>query len=176
MNRTRRGVPPLAGVMPLLDALAAAGVAVGVVTNAPRRAAAHTLTAAGFVGCFSVVVVADEVARPKPDPAPYVAGCRAVGVKAGEVRSFDGGGGGVWRRGRRGKGGGVGSGGRGKSGVRTCQGGAAWRESVSCEGVGCMAGKSTLRRCGVNGVHLPWGRGEGGGGGVEWKGGSACLV
>lgn len=89
MDRTRRGVPPLAGVMPLLDALAAAGVAVGVVTNAPRRAAAHTLTAAGFVGCFSAVVVADEVARPKPDPAPYVAGCRAVGVKAGEAIAFE---------------------------------------------------------------------------------------
>lgn len=105
MDRTRSGVPPLAGVGTLLDALAAAGVAVGVVTNAPRRAAAHTLSVAGLASRFSIVVVADDVARPKPDPAPYVAGCRAVGVEAGEVRF---GGVGKWGRWARGGGGGGG--------------------------------------------------------------------
>lgn len=94
MARTSGGVPPLAGITTLLDALAAAGVRVGVVTNAPREAAAHTLGVAGLAGRFGVVVVADDVARPKPDAAPYVAGCRAVGVPPGEVRL--GGGGEAW--------------------------------------------------------------------------------
>lgn len=89
MARTSGGVPPLAGITTLLDALAAAGVRVGVVTNAPREAAAHTLGVAGLAGRFGVVVVADDVARPKPDAAPYVAGCRAVGVPPGEAIAFE---------------------------------------------------------------------------------------
>ncbi|GAB0491735.1 hypothetical protein MMPV_002990 [Pyropia vietnamensis] len=89
MDRTASGIPPMRGVNDLIKTLTVAGVPVGVVTNAPRHAAAHTLTAAGLADCFSFVVTADDVARPKPDPAPYVAGCAAVGVEPGQAIAFE---------------------------------------------------------------------------------------
>jgi len=86
MRRTAGAVEALAGAAALLDVLAAAGVRVGVVTNAPREMMEHTLGEAALRDRFPVVIVGEECARAKPFPDPYVDGCRALDVRPREVR------------------------------------------------------------------------------------------
>jgi HAD superfamily hydrolase (TIGR01509 family) len=64
----------------LLDALRAAGVPVGLVSNSRRGFVERGLCAAGLDGAFAVIVTAEEVARPKPAPDAYVAAAVALGA------------------------------------------------------------------------------------------------
>jgi HAD superfamily hydrolase (TIGR01509 family) len=50
---------------------AARRVPVGLVSGSFREDIDAVLTGAGLVGCFAVIVTAEDVARPKPDPAGY---------------------------------------------------------------------------------------------------------
>jgi len=103
MRRTAGAVEALAGAAALLDVLAAAGVRVGVVTNAPREMMEHTLGEAALRDRFPIVIVGEECARAKPFPDPYVDGCRALDVRPREVRGAPcGGAGGMRVGGRRG--------------------------------------------------------------------------
>lgn len=70
------GVRPLPGAQALLDQLPAGRWA--VITSCGRHLAAARTAAAGLR--TSVVVTADDVARGKPDPEPYVLGARRLGV------------------------------------------------------------------------------------------------
>lgn len=65
------------GVREAVQALAADGMRLGVVTSKKRRGAGMGLSLCGFDGLFEVVVTADDVERPKPDPEPVA---RAVGL------------------------------------------------------------------------------------------------
>jgi HAD superfamily hydrolase (TIGR01509 family) len=76
-------VDPMPGAVALLAALGAAGVPVGLVSNARRRFVERGLRSAGLLKAFAVIVSADDVARPKPAPDPYLAGAAALGVEAG---------------------------------------------------------------------------------------------
>jgi HAD superfamily hydrolase (TIGR01509 family) len=76
-------VDPMPGAVALLAALGAAGVPVGLVSNARRRFVERGLRSAGLLEAFAVIVSADDVARPKPAPDPYLAGAAALGVEAG---------------------------------------------------------------------------------------------
>ena len=63
-----------------LRALAADGVAVGVATSSTREHAARVLATGGLEAVVAVVVAAEDVARHKPDPAPYLEALRRLGV------------------------------------------------------------------------------------------------
>lgn len=73
-------VRPYPGVRPVLDALAAAGVGLAVVTSKRHEMATRTMQRCGLAGLFAVVVTPDEVTRAKPDPAPVQAALAALGV------------------------------------------------------------------------------------------------
>ncbi|MEV7031735.1 HAD-IA family hydrolase [Streptomyces sp. NPDC093272] len=78
-DRVRTGIVPRPGALDLLDALAAAGVPTALVTASPRAVADLVLAALGE-GRFAASVTADDTARTKPAPDPYLAACRALGV------------------------------------------------------------------------------------------------
>jgi HAD superfamily hydrolase (TIGR01509 family) len=77
------GVEPMPGALDLLTALGEAGVPVGLVSNARRRFVERGLRTAGLHDAFAVIVTADDVARPKPAPDPYLAGAVALGADPG---------------------------------------------------------------------------------------------
>ncbi|MFG2122074.1 HAD-IA family hydrolase [Streptomyces sp. NPDC048710] len=77
--RVRTGIVPRPGALDLLDALAAADVPTALVTASPRAVADVVLDALGAER-FAVSVTADDTARTKPAPDPYLAACRALGV------------------------------------------------------------------------------------------------
>jgi HAD superfamily hydrolase (TIGR01509 family) len=71
---------PMPGAVALLDALAHAGIPVGLVSNARRRFVEPGLRAAGLHEAFAVIVTVDDVAHPKPAPDPYLAAAAALGA------------------------------------------------------------------------------------------------
>ncbi|WP_177204496.1 MULTISPECIES: HAD-IA family hydrolase [unclassified Streptomyces] len=78
--RVRDRVVPRPGALELLAALAAAGVPTALVTASPRPVADCVLAALGGAARFAVTVTADDTARTKPAPDPYLAAARALGV------------------------------------------------------------------------------------------------
>ncbi|MFD1341742.1 HAD family hydrolase [Litorisediminicola beolgyonensis] len=81
--------PPMAGLPALLDRAEAAGWPIAVVTNAPRANAEASLGAIGLRHRFETLIIGDECARGKPDPEPYLAAMRALGVAPGECLAFE---------------------------------------------------------------------------------------
>ncbi|MFC0056457.1 HAD-IA family hydrolase [Streptomyces actinomycinicus] len=79
-ERVRTGTVPRPGALELLDALAAAAVPTALVTASPRAVADVVMDALG-AGRFAASVTADDTARTKPAPDPYLAACRALGVE-----------------------------------------------------------------------------------------------
>jgi beta-phosphoglucomutase len=82
-------VEPVAGIHALLDWAEATGAGCAVVTNAPRDNAVAMLAAAGLADRLPTVVIGDECARPKPDPDPYRAAMRALGVTPSRAVAFE---------------------------------------------------------------------------------------
>ncbi len=74
---------PADGLLDLLDWADATGIAVAVVTNAPRESAEHVLKALNIRARFKAIVTADEVASPKPHPMPYLT---AIELLGGDLR------------------------------------------------------------------------------------------
>ncbi len=74
---------PAAGLLDLLDWADAAGIAIAVVTNAPRDSADHVLQALKIRSRFKAIVAGDEVASPKPHPMPYLTALELIG---GDIR------------------------------------------------------------------------------------------
>lgn len=71
-------------VRPMLDRLAEAGIPWGVVTNNVEAYQRGKVSAVGL-GDVSVVIGSDTAGAPKPDPAPFLAGCAALGVDPAHV-------------------------------------------------------------------------------------------
>ena len=69
-------VPWMAGARRLHDELSAAGVPQALVSNSWRHLMDTALAELGTK--FDVTVAGDEVAQPKPDPEPYLQGCRLL--------------------------------------------------------------------------------------------------
>ncbi|MGI5460735.1 HAD-IA family hydrolase [Streptomyces sp. CA-249302] len=78
-DRVRTGIVPRPGALALLDALARDGVPTALVTASPRAVADSVLAVLG-ADRFRVSVTADDTPATKPDPDPYLAACRALGV------------------------------------------------------------------------------------------------
>lgn len=82
------GLPWRPGAPEVVDAIRAAGIPTALVTNTARALvdvalpSLNALAAGQGLGPsrFDVVVCGDEVARPKPDPDPYLTAAAALGV------------------------------------------------------------------------------------------------
>ncbi|MFJ5262727.1 HAD-IA family hydrolase [Streptomyces sp. NPDC088387] len=79
-ERVRTGIVPRPGALDLLDALARDGVPTALVTASPRAVAGSVLAVLG-ADRFAVAVTADDTARSKPAPDPYLAACYALGAE-----------------------------------------------------------------------------------------------
>ena len=88
-------VSPAAGLMALLDWADARAIPYAVVTNAPRANAELVLEALKIRSRFRAVVAGDEVAHPKPHPAPYRDAAAAIGADPGRTVAFEDSGSGV---------------------------------------------------------------------------------
>ncbi len=73
---------PYEGVVDALNALKQENVRMGVVTNKPEKPARKILEELGLDQFFSTIVGGDTTHAKKPDPAPYLAACKALGVEA----------------------------------------------------------------------------------------------
>lgn len=80
---------PLAGLSELLAWGRAGGLAVALVTSAPRENVTHLLAATGLTGAFEPLVYADELPRGKPDPLPYTAALGLLGIEPHEAVVFE---------------------------------------------------------------------------------------
>jgi HAD superfamily hydrolase (TIGR01509 family) len=81
MEEALAGVPARPGALDLLAAVRAAGLPVGLASNSSREFVERVLEMAGLGrDRFGVVVTADDVARPKPEPDLYLAACEALGA------------------------------------------------------------------------------------------------
>lgn len=78
-ERVARGPRLMAGAVELLDALAAAGVPIGLVSASPRPIVDLVLSRLG-AHRFAVTVADGETPRTKPHPDPYLAAAKALGV------------------------------------------------------------------------------------------------
>ncbi|KAA8614260.1 HAD family hydrolase [Salipiger aestuarii] len=87
--RLSGGTPPMPGAVALLDRADAEGWRLAVVTNAPRENGEHMLKAIGLRDRFELLVIGDECARAKPDPEPYLAAMRHLGVRAQDCIAFE---------------------------------------------------------------------------------------
>jgi HAD superfamily hydrolase (TIGR01509 family) len=82
-------VEPVPGIHALLDWAEANGAGCAVVTNAPRDNAVAMLAAASLAHRLPTVVIGDECAAAKPDPAPYRAAMAALGVTPSRSIAFE---------------------------------------------------------------------------------------
>jgi HAD superfamily hydrolase (TIGR01509 family) len=82
-------VPIKAGVVQVLDFLAARGVPCAVATSATRSTAESHLGRAGFLPRFATIVTRDDVERAKPFPDIYLEAARRIGVPPENCIAFE---------------------------------------------------------------------------------------
>jgi HAD superfamily hydrolase (TIGR01509 family) len=77
-----RYAPPCQGALELIARLQAAGIPMGLASNAPRMLVDRALASAEIeAGTFAAILTADVVAKPKPAPEIYLATCAALGTE-----------------------------------------------------------------------------------------------
>lgn len=81
VGQVEQSMPWRPGAYELLTAVAEAGVPAALVTQA-FSPLAERVAAAAPAGSLSVVLAGDDVARPKPDPHPYLRAMDRLGVNA----------------------------------------------------------------------------------------------
>jgi HAD superfamily hydrolase (TIGR01509 family) len=82
-------IEPIAGAVALLDFADRRGLGRAVVTNAPRANAEKVLAALGLELRLPIVVIGSELARPKPDPLPYLKGLELTGAFSSRSVAFE---------------------------------------------------------------------------------------
>jgi beta-phosphoglucomutase len=82
------GIPVFDGAPQLVRALAAE-MPVAIASGAKHDEIDAILTGLGLRDAFSAVVGADDVARTKPDPAPYLEAARLLATSAPGLQPFD---------------------------------------------------------------------------------------
>jgi HAD superfamily hydrolase (TIGR01509 family) len=80
MEEVTRGVEPRPGALELAAALRERGTPLALASNSVRAFVELTLEVAGARSLFDCVLVAEDVARPKPAPDLYLAACAALGA------------------------------------------------------------------------------------------------
>lgn len=77
------------GLVQLLDRAQTENWPIAAVTNAPRANADAILSAIGLRGRFETLIIGDECARGKPDPAPYRAAMQQLAVTPDQCLAFE---------------------------------------------------------------------------------------
>jgi HAD superfamily hydrolase (TIGR01509 family) len=80
----RSDASPLPGAHELVAALSGR-LPMAVATNGPKELLLAALESTGFNGLFRVVVAADDVMHPKPEPDLYELACTLLGVPPGQA-------------------------------------------------------------------------------------------
>jgi beta-phosphoglucomutase len=86
---SRGRLRPLAGLLPLLDALFASGIPVGIATSAPASNVTHSLAELHLAQRLTRIVRSDEVAQGKPAPDVFLATARLIGVAPEQCLAFE---------------------------------------------------------------------------------------
>jgi HAD superfamily hydrolase (TIGR01509 family) len=82
LGEMARYAPPRHGALELIGRLQAAGIPMGLASNAPRMLVDRALASAEIApSTFAAILTADVVAHPKPAPEIYLATCAALGTK-----------------------------------------------------------------------------------------------
>ncbi|HEX7243724.1 MAG TPA: HAD-IA family hydrolase [Longimicrobiaceae bacterium] len=76
---------PFPGTLETVEALAARGLALAIVTSKHREATLRGMGLCGIVDHFPVIVTPEDVAEPKPHPEPVLHALERLGVAAGEA-------------------------------------------------------------------------------------------
>jgi HAD superfamily hydrolase (TIGR01509 family) len=87
--RASAGIEAVRGLVPLLRWARDRGLAMAVVTNAPRLNAEMVLRTLGVEDFFDTVVIGDELADGKPHPLPYLTALERLGVPADQAVAFE---------------------------------------------------------------------------------------
>jgi HAD superfamily hydrolase (TIGR01509 family) len=82
-------VPIKAGVIELLDFLAAEGLPLAIATSAGRATAERNLGRAGLLDRFAALATRDDVEHPKPAPDLYLEAARRLGVAPAHCVAFE---------------------------------------------------------------------------------------
>ena len=84
-----RDLEPLPGLTDFLDEVKRRGLKTALVTNAPGENVGAVLTILKLQDFFDAVVLSEDVEAVKPDPAPYRAALKKVGVAPEEALAFE---------------------------------------------------------------------------------------
>ena len=88
--RDRAGeLQPLPGLIDFLEEGSGRGLTIALVTNAPRESVGITLRGLELESYFDSTILAEEVGVGKPDPEPYRAALKRLGVRAEEALAFE---------------------------------------------------------------------------------------
>ncbi|MGR3435306.1 MAG: HAD family hydrolase [Shimia sp.] len=88
-DRVADGIPLRPTARAVVEAVAARGLPMAVVTMAHRAHAEANLTAHGLLDRFVGIVPGDEVPRPKPYPDPYRMGAELLGLDPAACAAFE---------------------------------------------------------------------------------------
>lgn len=77
------------GLRELIERGRGSGMAVALVTNAPKLNALAVIEALGLEGDFDSVILAEDAGAGKPDPAPYLMALEKLGIPASEAIAFE---------------------------------------------------------------------------------------
>lgn len=73
-------ISPIAGIVPFINNLHAAGIHIGVATSAPRANLDLILDEVPIKHLFGSIMASEDVSRHKPDPEVYLSSARNLGV------------------------------------------------------------------------------------------------
>lgn len=80
---------PLPGLMSFLEKARLRGLKLALVTNAPEENVRAILSGLDLLNAFDAMFLACEVGAGKPDPAPYLAALRDLGLSTDETIAFE---------------------------------------------------------------------------------------
>ncbi|MGD9704926.1 MAG: HAD family hydrolase [Acidimicrobiia bacterium] len=80
---------PRPGVVELIDAAVERGIPLAIASNSPLAWVDSRLTDAGLLHHFGALLAVDVSSAPKPDPAPYLEACIALGADPACTVAFE---------------------------------------------------------------------------------------
>lgn len=80
---------PLPGLVDFVESARGRGLRIALVTNAPRENVTAILAALGMEEDFEEIIVSGEVGGVKPDPTPYKAALKRLGVAPEDALAFE---------------------------------------------------------------------------------------
>jgi HAD superfamily hydrolase (TIGR01509 family) len=88
-EQVRRQVDARPGARELVADLRRLGVPLAIASNSPRYLVDDALATAGLADAFDVIVTADDVERPKPEPDIYRLACERLGVPPADAVALE---------------------------------------------------------------------------------------